>query len=468
MAFGKSRAKRGLDWLSLALFLSLLIIGWLMLFASFYDEAKPIELFSFRSEIGRQTIWTGLSLIAFFSMLVIDWKFWFSTSYFIYIAAILLLILVLIFGSEEKGAQSWFKFFGFSFQPSEFAKFATCLAMASYLSLFNTNFKDFKALAISMSIMAAPAILILLQPDAGSALIFAGFFVVLYRKGMNILFFLIGFSLIAIFIMSLVYSPKIVLLIVLLGINSLLIYNYRTKNKYFLIGIPVMIGLSFIGSKIGFEWYIILVNVLLFGVMGALQFLSRKFKSAPLLALILVLSAAFSFGSKLAFDNLLEPHQKDRIHAWLKPSLTDNSGSSYNIYQSKIAIGSGGFQGKGFLQGFLTKGNFVPEQSTDFIFSIVGEEQGFIGVLGIIVIYFFLLIRLSIIAERAKNDFIRYFVYGVAGILFVHVFINIGMTMGIMPVIGIPLPFLSKGGTALLVFSVMMGIVIRMDLERYR
>ena len=459
--------KRGVDWIIISLYLSLVIIGWLMLNAATFDVDNEYAFFNLNTTIGKQTLWIGVSLAAFLSVLVIDWKFWFSISYFVYIGAIILLILVLLLGTEIKGSKSWFVFAGLSLQPAEFAKLGCCLALSSYLSFFNTNLNEFRYQMSSMAIIFLPLFFILLQPDAGSALVFLSFFIPLFRGGLHPLYFLVSISLLVIFIFSLIFEPNAVLLAALL-VSIVIFYFNLEKKPFWLLGPLLLSLLSLYFFEKGFILGTIIYNFTLFAGFVVHRFLERKTWLVALTISISILATAFAYGSRYLFENTLEPHQQDRINAWLRPSMCDPQGSLYNIIQSKLAIGSGGLEGKGYLKGTMTKYNYVPEQATDFIFSIVGEEQGFIGSLGIIFIFLFLLIRITIIAERAKNKFIRYYSYGLAGLIFFHFFINIGMTMGLMPVIGIPLPFLSKGGTSLLVFSIMIGILIKMDTARYR
>jgi len=278
------------------------------------------------------------------------------------------------------GATSWFSIGGFSLQPSEFAKFTTALAMASYLSSYNANLRIFKSQVIAFGLIAVPIVLILMQPDAGSAIVFTSFLILFYRLG-NL---------------------------------------WRNGRK---------------------ELVKFLLPLIIFG-------------------------GAFAYGANFAFNNILKPHQQSRINVWLNPSKAP-SDAIYNLRQSKLTIGSGELSGKGFLQGTRTKLDFVPEQSTDFIFCTIGEEQGFVGVFGIIALYLLFLYRITVIAERQRSDFSRNYAYGVAGILFFHFFINIGMTMGLVMIIGIPLPFISYGGSSLLAFSLMIGVLLKLDSNRF-
>lgn len=455
----------GFDWITLAIFASLVVIGALMLFATDYQEGA--DLLSFSQTVRRQYIWIGLSMIFFVLCLVVDWKLWFTFAYPIFGLTLFLLIFVLIFGSEIKGAKAWIVFGGLSFQPAEFAKLGTALAISSYLASSRFSFSETRPLCTALAIIMAPPLLILLQPDAGSALVFVSFFILFYRNGLSPIVYLFGLSFALVFVFSLIGSPNIVLLT--LFIIGLFAYIMQVDKKLVWLGALAIIVVSSIYLfQQGFVM-IALVGLagLLFIFMLYLVRLRKAQFSITLFASIILLSL-FSFGSNYAFNTYLKPHQKDRINVWLQPEKTDPRGSRYNILQSQLAIGSGGFEGKGFLNGTMTKLNYVPEQTTDFIFSTIGEEQGFLGSLGIVSLFTFLLFRITVIAERSRIKFISNYAYCVAGLIFIHYFVNIGMTMGIMPVVGIPLPFISKGGTSILIFSVMIGILLRMDLERLR
>jgi rod shape determining protein RodA len=460
-------ASTSIDWITLTVFFSLLIIGWLMLYAAVYDDNNPYTYLDLSSSIGKQTLWLGVAVITFIIVYVVEWEFWNSFAFPIYAITIGLLILVLIVGTEIKGARSWFIAFGLSFQPSEIAKFATALAVSSFLSSYKSNIRNKNTLLISLGLIGLPMFLILLQSDAGSAMIFLSFFVLFYRRGLSVLVYFLGFAIATIFIGSLVFDPKSVTLLIAMTCLGILIYNVGKtwKSGLVFLAISFIVILLYIRDLYGYGIGIILISLVTYAF---LMFQERKFRTLTIVLPSLALASILAFGSSFAFEKLLEPHQQDRINVWLRPEKSDPRGSMYNIIQSKRAIGSGGFKGKGFLQGDMTKLNYVPEQTTDFIFSTVGEEQGFIGSVGVIFLFTLLLARIVIIAERAKNTFIQNYAYAVAGILFLHFFVNIGMALGLMPVIGIPLPFLSKGGSALLGFTIMISVLIRMDVARFR
>ncbi len=458
---------KGLDWLLLSLYVSLVLIGWLMLYSSTYDETRPFAFLDFTTEIGKQSMWVLISLLVFVATLTIEWNFWNTFSIPFYVISLILLAGVPFLGVEIKGNKSWYDLGVGSFQPSEVAKFCTALALASYLSFNKNNLRDNKVLLTAISIFTVPILLIMLQPDAGSALVFMSFFMLLYRKGLSGLLYVLAFSLIGIFVFSLTFSPFFILVLSLFAAYLFLLFNFEFSPRTVAIAV-----VSITASIIAFKYQYPLV-VWMVPASGTLitTFLSVKERQFRVLTLILVsafLTIGLSYTTQYVFDNVLKPHQQERINIWLRPEKCDPRGPLYNLIQSKLAIGSGGFAGKGFLNGEMTKLNYVPEQSTDFIFSIVGEEQGFIGTASVIVLFVLLIIRSVVVAERAKLEFIRNYAYGIAGILFVHTFVNIGMTMGLMPIIGIPLPLLSRGGTSLLIFSVMISVLIRMDASRYR
>jgi len=456
-----------IDWITLTIFGSLLIIGWLMLYAAVHDSDVPSAYLDFGTIIGKQTMWLGLALMVFVIVYAIDWQFWNTFAFPIYGVSIFLLILVLILGTEIKGAKSWFSFGGVSFQPSEIAKFGTAIAVSSFLSSYKFDIRKKNGLMIALGLIVVPIVFILLQPDAGSALIFLSFFMLFYRRGLNALVYLLGFFVAAIFISSYVYEPQIVILVVAISGLGVLIYNIGNTWRSAIIFLLLASFSILLFIRDQYFFAITLIGVSL-TVYAFLMFKERQMKVLTLTVPTVILSAILSLGSSFVLSNMLEPHQQDRINVWLKPEKSDPQGARYNIIQSKLAIGSGGLQGKGFLQGDMTKLNYVPEQTTDFIFSTVGEEQGFIGSVAVIFLFTLLIIRIIIIGERAKNKFIQNYAYSIAGIFFVHFFINIGMALGVMPVIGIPLPFLSKGGSALIGFTIMIAVLLRMDMARFR
>jgi len=459
-----------LDWVSFSLYLSLLGVGWLMIYTVGYGDGymeKGMD-FVLRTSAGKQALMIGFSLVVFFLLTVIEWKFWRTVAFIIYGLTMAALILVLVFGSTIKGATSWFMLpGGFSLQPSEFAKFGTALALSAFLSSYSSDLNNQKTRLSSMAILILPATLIMIQPDAGSALIFFSFFLVLFREGMPVTPYIIGTLLFILFLSTMLLGSSNTVLVVLLLVTFFLVSNLKKVNLYYYIGFAVFLAAMVACQQYGFEVYAFGVSVLALVGLSVYHWLFRQ----PRLGILSLSSAVIAVGVILsvnyAFNNILKPHQQDRLNVWLNPQKCDPQGSLYNVLQSKLAIGSGGFTGKGFLQGTMTKLNFVPEQSTDFIFCTIGEEQGFLGSLAIILLYTFFIFRFTVLAERQRNDFSRMYIYCVAGILFMHFFINIGMTMGLVPIIGIPLPFISYGGSSLMAFTIMVAIVLKLDSHRF-
>ncbi len=428
------RSKRNIfqniDWFTIVLYGILVLIGWINIYAANYTEDEV--WFSFSKNYGKQLIWIVASLALIWMILMLEARLFSTFAYPIYALGIAMLIGVLIFGMEIKGAKSWFVFGGISFQPSEFAKFGTALAITKYLTNLKKNAGQFRVRFQAIFILLLPAVLIMLQPDTGSVLVYAAFVFVLYREGLSGKILLFGLGLALFFILAL-----------LLKQTSIDVpFGLVMQGKLILIATVITIC--------GFIYWF---------------FNSRKRKLLVLLTIAVVMISSYVLSVDYVFDNVMSPHQQDRINELLGITF-DPRGTGYNVNQSKIAIGSGGFFGKGFLQGTQTKYNFVPEQSTDFIFCTVGEEWGFIGSFVVIVAFVTLFIRLIFLAERQRSSFTRIYCYTVVSILFFHFAINIGMTIGLAPVIGIPLPFFSYGGSSLWSFTVLLFVALRLDSER--
>lgn len=406
-----------LDWLTILVWFSLCIIGWFNIRAAVFDPQHP-SLFSLNTNYGKQSIYILTAGIIGIFILIIDSRFFVSASPFIYLVTVILLIAVLVVGRKVGGNQAWIPLGTFRLQPSEFGKLATCLLLAFYLSNQTNKTPNLKTLAIATTIVLLPVALVMLQPDTGSALAFFSLIFVFYREGyVGTKLLIFGLFAIVFFVLSLLF------------------------NQWILIGSLAALG------------------TLLFFITG------RKRKNIlPFLSFFFI-SAIYILCVDFAYDEILQSHQRNRIDVILG-KIDDPRGEGYNLNQSKIAIGSGQLFGKGYLQGTQTKYNFVPEQSTDFIFCTIGEEWGFVGSIVLIGLYLTLLLRLITIAERQKTAFARIYAYGVVSILFFHFFINIGMTIGIVPVIGIPLPFISYGGSALWSFTILLFILLRFDSSR--
>ncbi len=407
---------KNIDWVLVITYLTLVLMGWVSVYSAVYnpEHHSILDLSQF---YGKQALWIATSVIIILAILMIDMKFFTSFAYVIYGLVLALLLLVLVIGKEVAGAKSWIQIGGFALQPAEFAKFATNLALAKYLSSIQLNLKDIKQIIRAAIIIFTPAVLIFLENDTGSALVYSAFVLVLYREGFSGNILILGFVLVLLFVLTLLVG-KITMLVVLgvIAIILFLLMRKVRKNILSLIGIFILVG-------------------------------------------------GFIFSIDYAFENVLQPHQKTRIEVLLGKK-TDYRGAGYNVHQSLIAIGSGGVNGKGFLQGTQTKYNFVPEQHTDFIFCTVGEEWGFVGTATVVILFLLLIIRLIIVAERQRSLFARIYGYGVASIFFFHFTINIAMTIGLAPVIGIPLPFFSYGGSSLWSFTILLFIFIKMDSYR--
>lgn len=449
----------------LSIYIGLVLIGWLMIYTVGYGEDGYDYSDFLSTSAGKQALWIIISFFTFFIIQLLDSEFWQTFAYPIYGATLLLLALVLVFGVEIKGATSWFRVASFTLQPSEFAKVGTTLGIAAFLSHYNTDLRKSRYIGGALALIGAPIFLILMQPDAGSAIVFLSFFIVFFRAGLSASFYVFGFFSAGMLILGLLYNPLWIVISLAIIILSVLLVNISKNRMLPIIILTIIIGCSYyIFSEINeLQYYLLAVLIVSDLILAYLNYQKRRGRLAGLLLLALVYGAIIVYGANFSFNNILKPHQQARINVWLHPEKANNKDEAYNLYNSKIAIGSGGWQGKGFLNGSITKGGFVPEQETDFIFSTIGEEQGFIGAAAIIILFLLLIYRISRIAERQKSAFGKYFAYGVAGIFFIHFFINIGMTMGIMPVVGIPLPFISKGGSALLGFTILISIMLKFD-----
>ena len=405
-----------IDKVSILLYGVLILFGWINIYASQYNEDTAIVL-DFSSRYGKQLLFIGIACFVAFLTLIIDWKFYYSLSYLFYISIILLLISVLFKGEVIGGATSWFDVGVFKFQPSEFAKFTTALALAKYYNNLHVKRISFQKKLKAYAIIILPFSLIILQNDLGTALVYTAFILVLYREGISGSILIFSLIIAILFILTLVIK-KTILTSILLGIAVLLYLLSRRKKKAILL------------------------------ISGGL-----------------IICTSFIFSVDYIFNNVLAPHQKKRINILLGKEF-DPHGAGYNLIQSKIAIGSGGISGKGFLNGTQTRFDFVPEQSTDFIFCTIGEEWGFLGSLFFMILFVGLLLRVLFLAERQRSNFSRVYGYSVATILFMHFVINIGMTIGLLPVIGIPLPFISYGGSSLIGFTILLFIFLNLDSYR--
>lgn len=459
------RSKRGFDWILLVVYLALMAIGLAMVFSTTYNDHASTGMWAIDSPFFRQFIWACISLVMVMILTIVDWQVWNTMALPLYAMGILLLIGLLVFGTDINGARSWLTLGSLSLQPSEFVKFTTILFCANLLSSIKIKLNDKRSQLILLIVILVPAFLIILQPDPGSALTFSSFLIVAYRKGLSANYYIALICLFLTLVLSFMYGYMLVIsLIFLVGI--VLILNFNDAKLLASMLTTTLLLVNILTYRYGVVHYSILLNAVVFIYHLWIINKNRDLPSKFFIASNIILLAVISFGSSYAFSSILKPHQQDRINVWLQPEKCDPRGSLYNLLQSKLAIGSGGFSGKGFLEGTLTKLNYVPEQTTDFIFSSMGEEQGFVGSALLVVLFMVMVLRMIAIGERSKHSFVLAYCYGIAGFIFVHFFLNIGMTMGLCPVIGIPLPFISKGGSSLLAFSMMVGIALNMSKDR--
>jgi rod shape determining protein RodA len=459
-----------LDWLSILLWIVMIGFGWMNIYSANIMEADG-GFFDLSQRFGKQLIWIGASLLLAMLMLVLDAKFYIYFSYLLYLLLLGVLVGVLVFGKEINGAKSWFVIGGFQLQPAEFAKPITALALANLLTSHNYNISKFWHLVKALAIIAAPPMLIILQPDLGSVLVYSAFILVLFREGFSANAMMMLVALALLFITTLLLDKALILLILIIitliiymiaarsfkkgMVNGLLLaltfgiiygINYLLKTEFslFLMGLAALIPIALVITVKGFRLR---------------EYIQMKILVGLFVTVLFIISVDY------AMNNILKPHQQHRIYVTLGIE-DDPQGVGYNVNQSKIAIGSGGFSGKGYLNGTQTKLHFVPEQSTDFIFCTVGEEWGFLGTTFVILLYVGFLLRMIFLAERQRSSFSRIFGYGFISIMLIHFVVNIGMTIGLLPVIGIPLPFFSYGGSSLWTFTMFLFIFLRLDASR--
>ncbi|MEC7653469.1 MAG: rod shape-determining protein RodA [Bacteroidota bacterium] len=428
MSYRKASILKNLDWALVILLTFLVFFGWVNIISA-TSNIELIDWFDWNGKAGKQLLWIGICAVFAFTIVNIESEFFIRTSMIQYVLTLLLLVAVLIIGKKVGGARSWFSLGGFSLQPSEFAKPTTALALAYYLSRDSSRWKSLKSRILSVIMVSIPAGLILLQPDAGTVIVFAGFVFVLYREGLSGNVLILGFA-------SLIMAIATIL----------------------------------IGSWGGIEWFwggwIVLGSAVLYIIREVT--VPRKRKSLTVWGSILLIAGLFlSIGLNTGMEKVLKPHQKERIHVLFGIDVK-NPDADYNIRHAKAAIGSGGLSGKGWMNGPMTAYSFVPEQETDFIFCAIGEEWGFTGSLTVVLLFALLIMRVIYLAERQRSKFTRVYAYGVASILFMHFLVNIGMVLGLAPVIGIPLPFFSYGGSSLLGFTFLLSVLLRLDGERYK
>ena len=418
----KNNIFAGIDWLLVFLYIILVGFGWLNIFAASKTEENH-EILDFSTKYGKQILWISLSVPLIISILFFNSKFYEKFASILYLISIFSLLLLFPLGNEINGAKSWFNFGVMSLQPSEFVKACTALAVAKLLSDRQYNFKLIKNQIKAFIIVFFPAFLITLQPDAGSALIYLSFFFVLNREGLTLNYILLGAAVIALFVLTIFFKANTMFISLFIIISIVAAYIiYRGGKRFF-----------------RFNWY---------KILG-----------------FYALVALFIFGTEFTYNNVFKQHHRDRFEVLLGIKV-DNVNIGYNSYQSELTISSGGWFGKGFLEGNITQGNFVPEQHTDYIFSTVGEEWGFIGSSFVIIVFMLMMYRIIYLAETHPNKFGRIYGYGLASILFFHVIVNVGMVIGLLPTVGIPLPFFSYGGSSLWGFTILLFIFIKLDAHK--
>ncbi|MBR6048764.1 MAG: rod shape-determining protein RodA [Bacteroidales bacterium] len=410
--------KLKIDWIAVGLWAFLVVFGWLNIYAATYNEEQA-AVFDLATFHGKQLLWIAGAAVVAVLLMFTEPRVVSNTSYVIYGVVLALLVVTLFIATVSHGGKSWIDLGFFRLQPSEFAKFATALALSKYMSTIGVEWKQTGTKVVAAAIVLIPMALVFLQHDTGSALVFLAFVLPLFREGLSGVILIVGVAAVALFVLALLV------------------------NKYILLGALAVLAAAYL-----FIW----LN-------------KRTSRDWWRVAAVLVCCALFVFSVDFVFNKVLEPHQRERIDVLLGKS-EDLQGAGYNVHQSKIAIGSGGVAGKGFLRGTVTKADFVPEQHTDFIFCTVGEEWGWVGCTALVGAYVWLLVHLISMAERQRSRYARFYGYCVASILFVHLFVNVGMVIGLVPVIGIPLPFFSYGGSSLIAFTILLFLFIRQDANK--
>lgn len=474
-----------LDWWTIGLYLVLIFIGWCTIYAACYDYDNA-EIFNFSANHGKQIIWISTALILGAIILTIDSKFYSNIAYLFYVLMIILLIATIFLATDTKGSHSWLNFGAFKIQPAEFAKYATCLCLSAFLSKSQTDLRRNKDLMLAIGIILLPALIIIAQSETGSALVFFSFFILLFREGMNGMILILGVFAIVFFILVLRYNnlpdavvgvdvPELlgfILVFAIAVITALIFLKIYTKDKTCMLTfLGINIGIYAVGIILANfipavkTWYFAALSIGVSIIFLFIWGMVMHRQTYLLISAFLMFSIALSGSADYAFNKVLAPHQQIRIKIVL--GLEDDpQGAGYNVRQSQIAIGSGGLTGKGYLNGTQTKLNYVPEQDTDFIFCTIAEEWGFIGSTLFIIIYATLMLRLIFLAERQRSAFSRIYGYGILCIFLFHFFINLGMVTGITPVIGIPLPLISYGGSSLWGFTLLLFTFIRLDANR--
>lgn len=461
----------GVDWVSVGIYLLLVLMGWLNIYAAVYDEAHA-SIFDIGQRYGMQGVWIGVSLFMGLVVLLLDDKYYHILAYPLYGLSLLLLAATLVVGREVNGAKSWIFLGPVALQPAEFVKFTTALALARLMSTYSFSIRKTGDILRICVLLLVPMAIILLQNDTGSAIVYTAFAFVLYREGLNGWLYLAMIMVVSLFVFSFLLSPAflLVLLIVACTLFQALGNGNWRESLVYVSGVALLtLAFYFLGRAAGwgFTLHGVLLAVSLLSLIPVAIYAYRaRLRTVYLYLLLFLGSITFTYMTDFAFGKM-QPHQQERILD-LFGIENDLQGAGYNVNQSKIAIGSGGLTGKGFLNGTQTKYNFVPEQSTDFIFCTVGEEWGFAGALVVLALFCILILRIMKMGERQMEPFGRIYCYSVAAVFLFHVFVNVGMTIGVMPVIGIPLPFFSYGGSSLISFTLLFFVAVRLDAGKRR
>ncbi len=460
-----------IDYTTILLYLLLVIIGWVSIYSAVYSPGSG-SIFDLSQRYGMQLLWIGVSAILAILILLIDSKYFHIISYQLYFIALLMMVGVLLFGKEVNGAKSWIGIGPIGIQPVEFMKVATALALAKFMSSSHFSINKARQFRVIGAIIFVPIFVVLLQNDTGSAMVFSAFFIVLYREGVNQSIYLISIYLALVSVLSFFISKEALVLLVLVSCIVFELWSASSKyrsvklvTQYLAILLAIFLLIQGISLLLGLGCSVLLSLLIAIGSTIPLLLYSAYRSGSRTLANyvgLLVVGISVVLLVDYAFENVLQSHQKERVLD-LMGIVNDPQGAGYNAMQSKIAIGSGGLLGKGFLQGTQTQFSFVPEQSTDFIYCTVGEEWGFVGSILVLILFALLVYRLMRMGERQKEPFARIYCYSVSSVIFIHVAINISMTVGLFPVIGIPLPFFSYGGSSLMVFTMMVFIALRLD-----
>jgi rod shape determining protein RodA len=464
---------QSIDWTTIAVYFVMVIFGWINIYAAVFDPENVQSIFSFSVNSGKQLMWIGICIFLVITpIMLLDFRFYKKLAIPAYVISMISLVAVMFLARDIKGAQSWLEVGGVRIQPSEFAKVSTALALASFIDFPTIKLEKFFHHIGAFIIVAIPMGLIILQGDTGSALVFGAFFIVMYVKGLPPIYIILGLVLTFFFVLTLFFKGEIYNLItyILIGASLVsvgMVFGLKAIKRKFFHVIIILILTALLIFIVSTENYALVMIMMGLGLVASLVVILFRRDPSVFVYVILGVSASIILVMSMEFilTDVLQPHQSRRIEILINPEL-DPRGAGYQVNQSKIAIGSGGVFGKGFLEGTQTKFDFVPDQSTDFIFCTVGEEQGWMGSLIVIALFVTLIYRVVALADRQKDSFAQAYGYSVACIFFFHFMINIGMTIGLFPVIGIPLPFFSYGGSSLVAFTILLFILIKLDAHR--